>query len=149
MSIRTYLGPVMPRPWGEVGKRGQILLVFGFLWLGSGVGTLISPQPQAWDDVPLLREYPDGWVWIAAGLLSMAYALRPRHITHDGVAFVALYLPPAYRAGAYVLAWIDSLTPLGAIGYPRGWLSALIYLGLVAAVMICSDWDEPLRPKHE
>lgn len=147
--MHTRIRNVTPRPWREVGKRGQILLVFGFLWVGTGVGTLISPRPEAWDDVPLLREFPGGWAWVACGAFAMFYAMRPRRVVHDGVAFVALYLPPAFRAGAYMLAWADSLTPFGAIGYPRGWLSALVYLGLVAAVMICSSWPEPPDHSHK
>lgn len=137
---------LLPRPWCEVGKRGQILLVFGILWLGVGWGTLTQPPPAAWANVPLLATFPDGYVWLLTGAAAVAYAFRPSRLQNDAVGFVALYVMPAYRAGAYLLGWIDSLMPsVGGPGYPRGWLTALLYLAMVAAVMICATWPEPPR----
>lgn len=138
--VRRY----MPRPWCEVGFRGQILLVFGVLWLGVGYGTVTEPAPDVWENVPLLLHIPDGWLWLATGAVAIAYAFRPIRLQRDAVGFVALYLMPAYHAGAYLIAWIDSLsTTVGGPGYPRGWLTALLYLAMVAAVMICARWPEP------
>jgi hypothetical protein len=146
MMLRDWF----PRTWCDVGKRGQILLVFGVLWVGVGFGTVTQPAPSAWANVPLLSTVSDGYAWILTGLLAVAYAFRPVRVTADAVAFVALYVMPAYRAGGYLLAWIDSLSPtMGGPGYPRGWLTSLLYLAMVAAVMICGTWPEPPRASTE
>ena len=138
---------LLPRPWREVGKRGQILLTYGVLWVLIGVGTMTEPAPPAWTVIPLLAAFPLGPAWVVTGLIAIAYAWRPRIIGHDGVAFLALYVMPAYRAGAYILGWVDSLIDgVGGPGYPRGWLTSLTYLAMVAAVMICASWPEP--PHH-
>lgn len=133
---------LLPRPWCEVDYRGQILLVFGALWTLSGIGNATQPPPTWWVNVWMLNGPPQSLyagTWVLTGLVAMAYALRPRMIVHDGLGFVALYLMPAYCAASYLLAWLDYMVAgWGGVGYPRGWLSALIYIGLVFAVMICA-----------
>ena len=57
---------------------------------------------------------------------------------------------PAYRCGAFVWGWLDSWLPLGGgTGYARGWISALIYAAMVAAVMVCSSWPNPYAVRED
>ena len=140
--------PLPPRPPREVGKRGQILLVFGLIWIGLGVGVLTEGEPAYYDQIVPFTWLPEtvrAWLWIATGAVAVAYAWRPRIIAHDGLGFLALYLMPAYRCGAFLWGWLDSRLPLG--GGPGGLgdlASALIYAAVVAAVMVCSSWPNPV-----
>lgn len=143
----------MPRrswaPTLHIGHSGAILLAFGTIWLLTGLGLAIA------GDAPIISTlWPIVWMpiwlrsglWLGAGAVAIAYALRPRWVTHDGLAWGLLYLPPAIRVLAYIIGWIDSLVPdAGGPGYDRGWLSALIYAAMCAAVMICSKWPDPGR----
>lgn len=132
-----------------VGKRRRVLLAVGLLWLLTGIGSLVGPQPLAWQFVPLLRDSPLGAGWLLTGTLAVAVALRPRVLPHDGAGFAALYVMPAVYAAAYLIAWIDSLAPVGGPGYPRGWIAALSYVAICAVVMICSDWSDcPTDEEH-
>jgi hypothetical protein len=137
---------LLPRTWRDVGKRGQILLAVGFLWVLTGMGTLTGPEPPAWANVVMLRDYPVGVAWVATGLLAIAIALRPLRIEHDGAGFLGLYIMPAYYAAAYIIAWVDSLTPfVGSAGYARGWIASISYLAIVSVVLICANWADPPR----
>ena len=139
---------LLPRPPRDVGKRGQILLVFGLVWIGLGVGVLTEGDPAYYDQIVPFTWLPEtvrAWLWIVTGAAAVAYAWRPRIIAHDGLGFLALYLMPAYRCGAFLWGWLDSRLPLGGgPGYPHGWVSALIYAAMVAAVIVCSTWPNPV-----
>lgn len=134
------------------GPRAQVLLILGLIWIMQGVG-LLTPSGEAlgWVHIPLLsgHEHWRAAGWIATGAVGVLFALRPRAIANDGIAFAALYVMPAYRLLAYTLAWLDSLLPLGGHGYSRGWLSALVYLALVRLIVICAGWSDPMPHPRE
>ena len=67
---------LLPRPAREVGKRGQILLVFGLVWVGLGVGILTEGDH-------VLSEY-EGTSALDAGLISSAQAVEHYEITRYG-----------------------------------------------------------------
>lgn len=135
----------LPRTTRQIGRRGVMLLTFGVLWTVIGAGALsssgsISPS--------LIHEYLPAWLraslWIACGLLAIAYAFRPPGLS-DRVGFAALYIMPAVRVLSYTLAWIDYLVPIGGEGYELGWRFAAIYASMLATVVITSGWPEPVR----
>lgn len=137
---------LLPRHFHELGKRGQILLVFGILWMWLGLGVLLYPDPPQYSAIPMISDVPDavrGYAWMISGGVAVAYAWRPRRFDHDGLAFAALYIMPAYRVVAFSLAWLDYVMPWFGFGYSRGLLAALPYAALVGAVMICASWAEP------
>jgi hypothetical protein len=132
--LRDYL----PRPPREVNKRGQILLIFGFIWTVIGVSVYQQPALPGYENL------------LFTGVVAMAYALRPSSITNDGVGFLALYIMPAERAAIFLWGWVESITPGGGPGYGRGLLAGAVYLVLVAAVMVIATWpDPPLNPPTE
>ena len=136
----------LPRHWSELGKRGQILLAFGVIWVGFGVGVLLAPTPPVYDLIPLISGIPGvgrGVAWILTGGIAVFYAWRPRRMVDDRLPFVMLYLMPAYRVVALTVSAIDYLLPGFGPGYSRGLIAALPFAGLVAAVMICASWLEP------
>ena len=129
-------------------KRGQILLIFGLVWIGIGVNVLHDGDPATWAKLEPFQAFSPvmrGWAWIVTGAVAVAYSVRPRIIHHDGLGFLALYIMPAWRVAAFVWSWLDGLLPLGGEGYPRGYLWALTYGCMVAAVMICASWPDPPR----
>lgn len=131
---------LLPRPLHEAGKRGQILTVFGLVWIGIGYGTWVDGDPPTWAGLTPFQWLPYDWrarLWIITGLVALAYAIRPRLIPHDGIGFSALYIMPAWHVGAF--AWTEGH------GYSHGWLWALTYGAMVAAVMICASWPDPPR----
>lgn len=139
---------LVPPQWRVYfGKRRQILLTMGLLWVLLGLGNFVEPPPPAWDSVPMLHNIPPqvfGWTWALTGLIAVAYAVRPHTVDRDGLGFLALYAMPAYSGAAFLISWIDYVTDsVGGPGYSRGWLSALVYVGIGVMVTICSDWEEP------
>lgn len=137
---------LLPRRWGEVNKRGQILLIFGAIWVAIGINVLQAPLPSGWEHIWLFREVPvplRAGAWIFTGLVAMAYAVRPRWIHHDGLGFLALYVMPTERAVGLLWGWLDSVMPFGGPGYPAGILGGLVYLVIVAAVLVIADWPNP------
>jgi hypothetical protein len=147
-----HLRDFLPRPPREVDKRGQILLIFGFIWTVIGVSVYQQPALPGYGN--LLFSHIPLWLragaWIVTGVVAMAYALRPRVITNDGVGFLALYIMPAERAAIFLWGWVESITPGGGPGYGRGLLAGAVYLVLVAAVMVIATWpDPPLNPPTE
>jgi hypothetical protein len=140
---------LLPRPPREVNKRGQILAIFGFIWVVIGVSVYQQPSLPGYENL-LFEQIPTpirAGAWIITGVLAMAYALRPRHITDDGIGFLALYVMPAERAAIFLWGWVEYVTPGGGPGYARGLLAGAVYLTLVAAVMVIATWpDPPINP---
>lgn len=135
-----------PRRLSELNKRGQILVLFGLLWCTIGFSLYSNPNPGDLQHVWLFQVIPfpirvGGW--IGTGLVAIAYALRPKRIEHDGVAFLALYIMPAERVLGFLWSWIDSLVPGGTPGYTRGGYAACVWLVIVAAIMVCASWPNP------
>jgi len=61
---------LLPRPPTEMGKRGQILAVFGLTWIGMGYALLMDGDPVAWARLEPFEWVPAtlrGWAWIATG----------------------------------------------------------------------------------
>lgn len=137
---------LLPRPPRAIGKRGQVLLILGFIWIVIGVNVWQNPDPASWAHLPILHDVPRwirGSAWIVTGLLAIAFAWRPQRIEHDGVGFLALYVMPAERVGIFFYGWLDYVFPFGGPGYSRGLLSAAVYLAIVALVMVCARWADP------
>jgi hypothetical protein len=135
-----------PRNWRELNKRGQILVIFGLLWVAIGYGVWVRPIPTGHENLffASIPTHLRAGAWIATGLIAIAYAWRPRRIEHDGFAFLALYVMPCERAAIFLWGWIDyQLTTIGGVGYEQGLVSALVYLVIVAAVMVCASWPNP------
>ena len=143
---------LLPRPPTEMGKRGQILAVFGLTWIGMGYALLMDGDPVAWARLEPFEWIPAttrGWAWIATGLTAAVWSLRPRSIASDKIGFLALYLMPAWRVAALLWSWVDSFIDLGGVGYPHGWLWALVHLPMVVAVIVCSNWPEPIVTERD
>jgi hypothetical protein len=141
-EVRDWL----PRHWRELNKRGQILIVFGLIWIGIGGSVLWQTDPPGWEYLPFIQDVPRGiraGAWAVTGLAAIAYAWRPHIIRHDGFGFLALYLMPAERAALFFLGWVDYMAPWGGPGYARGLYAALVWLVIVIAVMICATWPDP------
>lgn len=140
---------LLPRPPREVSKRGQILLVFGFIWCAIGFSVWQQPQMPGWENLLFSRIPTDlrAGAWVVTGLVAMAYALRPRTIPSDGIGFLALYIMPAERAAIFFWGSIDyEMTAFGGPGFSRGFFYGTVWLAIVAAVMICARWPDP--PTH-
>jgi hypothetical protein len=146
-----HLRPFFPRPWSHVDSRGQILIVYGVIWVLIGSQVLIEPDPAGWENLPIVSSVPReirALAWILTGSLAILFAWRPRWIAHDGLGFLALYVMPTERVFILVWGWIDSVCPpIEVLGWftlfdgpgdPAGLRSAAIYLAIVAAVIVNS-----------
>ena len=126
--------------------RGQILAVYGLVWVGMGLNVTHDGDPATWSTlVPfnLVPPHVRGGLWIITGLLAVLYAIRPRCIHSDGLGFAALYVMPAWRVLAFTWSWAGAHIDLGGPGYPRGWVWALLHLVMVVAVMRVASWPNP------
>ena len=134
----------LPRKPRALGNRGKMLLVLGAIWVALGVGVITEGDAAVWDRTPLVLI--PSWVraaaWIGTGAYAIAVAWRPILRVRDAGAWTGLYVMPAVRAVCAGIGWIDSHVPGHTEGYERGWLTALIYIAIVAAVRICAGWPE-------
>lgn len=125
----------------RLGFRGRFLLLVGIAYLAQGAASL-----DEWGLAP--HDLAPGWVrallWAAAGAVAIGTAWRPVHSTNP-IGWVALYIPPAAWSASYSISFIAYLAPtLGfPFAYSGGLNYALVWLLVVAAVMVCSDWPEP------
>ena len=143
---------LMPRHPREVNKRGQILAIFGFIWVVIGVSVYQNPTLPGYEHLlfSLIPTPVRAGAWIVTGVVAMAYALRPRSIDDDGIGFLALYIMPAERAAIFLWGYVEYLIPGDSPGYGRGLLAGSVYLVLVAAVMVVATWpDPPINPPTE
>lgn len=125
-----------------------MLTTLGVAWIATGVSIALNSDPAYVElVVPLTWLSPEtrGAGWIITGMVSCAYAWRPRWIAYDVLGFLALYVMPAYRAGAFLWGWLDSWLPLGGgPGYRPGLVQAALAAAMMGVVMICSDWPDPV-----
>jgi len=127
----------------HLGRRGAILLSYGFVWSLIGYGQITSPVPDRRGLKVLLDVMPLhvwGWCWIIAGLVAAVSAFLPQG--RDAPGFVALVLIVLPWMLGYLLSW----WPLGL--YPRGWIAAALYGALTLPVVVVAGWREPPRLKR-
>ena len=106
----------------HLGRRGQVLLIFGTGKICYGLGFLVDP-PQNADGLRLLTEVCSlrhwSWLWIVAGIITAAFAFL--RVGRDGAGFVAALVPPLVWATSYTAAVITG-------DYSRGLWVAIWYL---------------------
>lgn len=126
-----------------LGRRGAILLSYGFVWTIIGYGQISTPQADQRGLTVLLSVMPLqawGWCWVAAGLVAASAAFLPQG--RDAPGFVALVLIVLPWMLGYLISW----WPLGV--FPRGWIAAAVYGALTLPVVVVAGWREPPRRKR-
>lgn len=126
-----------------LGRRGAILLSYGVVWALYGVGQLLRPLPDQRGIRLLLAVLPlNAWAvcWIAVGCVAIVAAWMPTGADYLGFGALLVMLVP------WMLSYLASWWPLG--DNPRGWISALLFLGIAAPVMVVAGWREPPRPRR-
>ena len=128
----------MIRPPRIVGRRGAVLAylaVVDFLFaLSLSRPAPVSERPSAYLFLGRLLLL-EGWaaLWAAVGALLLVGAFVHRL---DRWAFASACLIKIFWGGIYLLGWIA-----GEIS--RGWVNAVVWLGLAVLVMIIAGWPEP------
>lgn len=127
------------------GLRTASMWVCAYIWIGLGIG--------AFQEVPVVRPgvfhltvdaQIRGWLWLATALVAVATSLS-RRLSSLGLAL--LFVMPGLTAVSYASAWVLFKVPGGSPGYPNGWYSSYLYLGLMAWVIITACI--PSRPAAE
>ena len=113
--------------------------------LGAGVASE-EPLPGTYAFHQHLPDFLRMGMWWITGALAVVIAFRPSGRSGDAIAWAALYLMPAVRFISYFMAWVDSMSPYGTIGHPRGWVSGTVYLCIMLTIYTCSGWPEPVPP---
>ena len=131
----------------RLGYRGTVLLIMGIIEVAYGIGLIIYPLPTLPRSYWVLHEmipYPlRAFMWVATGVVACAFAFA-RAPGRDRFGFVALVLMPMVRAASYVTAWVIWLMPLPHhIGYDRGWVAAVFYVGWAGLMMVEAARPEP------
>lgn len=126
------------RPRFLVGRRGACLLFFGVLDL---LYALSLWQPVAESKLSPTARFIAGvaplpwWaaLWALVGIICLAGAACARY---DRIAFSAAIGIKTLWGGVFLLGWLA-----GAI--ERGWVAAVIWLGLACMVGVLAGWPEP------
>lgn len=117
----------------------MILATLGTFWIGTGLATIVAPDPGT--SVPLLTIGTGirATLWIVTGAAAVAAA----HVTQgrDAFGWAALYVMAAWRSIAYghgLLIW--------ALGHPDASFRAVFGLAawaaLIVIIRVCSGWPE-------
>jgi hypothetical protein len=122
----------------KLGVRGQILAIFGLMFILIGINTVLMTtqtpgmfHTYAWAPVRFI------W-WAVPGLLALIASVRvpPKW---DGFGFIALMVPVAIMVASnfgsvalyYVTDLVVFVTGQGTpIGSPYGWQAAFVWFGL-------------------
>ena len=147
----TPLHRAARRATRALGVRGSGLLLIAVIWTLLAVGILTNPDPhtaQPGTFHGLIHPSVLAAGWLTAAGLALTGSLDRRFGSHrDGLALGVATIPPMFYATSYVWAWVVELIPGPPPGFPRGWLSASIYLALVALVwLVASIPDEVPEP---
>ena len=126
----------------SVGRRGTVLTLLGVLWLGMGVGVLVTPSSELYWMLAV-ADVPRGLAWIGTGLLALWFARKPQG--EDAPGYFALYLMPAYRVVAYSVGTWEYLTgaEVGLGGSARGIVQVLMFLTVMILIAVIAGWKEP------
>jgi len=91
-----------------LGPRGTLLLLCGFIWIQTGVGTL-QGYSGAPDDAPhlLIPATIRGSLWIISGIVAIVLC-PTRSIKYHRVAITVLPLMPLVRLISYLFSWMCS-----------------------------------------
>lgn len=131
---------MMNRPFKE-DRRKQFLTVGGIGYASIGFSYVVESTPgrrAAFEWLPLSWT-PDGlgWAWVIGGIMSVAIGLRlSRFNGAQAIAFTLLAMCPAAWAAVFVGATVTHT-------YPPGWVSAILYVVLMAWTLIAAGWDNP------
>lgn len=128
----------MIRPPHVVGRRGAVLAYLAVVDVLFAV-SLCNPAPVAerpsgvrfLGEVLPLQAWAVLWAAVALVLVVGAFVHR-----FDRWAFAAAMLIKTLWGGVYLLGWI-----VGEV--ERGWVNAVVWLGLAVLVMIIAGWPEP------
>lgn len=132
----------------SVGRRGTVLTLLGALWVGMGLGVLVTPSSELYWMLAV-ADVPRGIAWIGTGLLALWFARKPQGV--DAPGFAALYLMPAYRVIAYSVGTWEYMTgtAVGLGGSARGIVQVLMYAAVVFLVAVIAGWAEPGKDPAE
>lgn len=139
MSGRSVRSLFAPRHADRV-----IAATFGAWFLYAAVWLWLIWLDDSSDAVPVFYDWAWPYVFAVAGLVGIAYAIRPqeRHLAAwSGGLMIAALLS---RAFTILASW---LTDQGAISAPRAMLGASVWTILGWALGII--WTEVLRPLNE
>ena len=106
---------------------------------------MATSPPRQGPPPPYLHEMMPIWLlttlWVVSGVLAVIAAFR-RHPSGDGFGFAALVVPPIISAASYAWAWAMSIFGPADAGSATGWVSALIWLSIVALLITVAGWAE-------
>ncbi|MEW2070010.1 hypothetical protein [Streptomyces sp. NPDC007346] len=127
----------------QLGRRGQILLIFGIGKICWGVGFIVTPVEAA-PGLTLLTDRCSlaawAWLWIGAGLGCIVFAFL--RVGGDWLGFLAALAPPSVWALAYGYAAITG-------EYARGTTVAIWYLtSHVGVIMWAATVPEHSVPRR-
>lgn len=127
----------------HVGRRGVFLVLFGGVYLLIGYSyltvaassrLLVKHALRLALNVAPLPVY--GWLWITAGTVAVISGLFTITSPRRPIGFTAAVVMPALWTVVYFAAWIDG-------DVPRGWVSALLFGLLAAAVWVVAGMSDP------
>lgn len=130
----------------RLGRRGQILLIFGIGKICWGVGFIVTPATSA-AGLQLLTDRCSlaawAWLWIIAGTITAGCAFL--RIGRDWLGFLAALAPPSVWALAYLSAVLTG-------EYARGGFVAVWYLtshvGVICWASTVPEYSVPPPPRR-
>lgn len=134
--------PLRGRRWPtkQLGRRGASLLIYGFMWLISGL-PLLFVSPPSLIHVAELRLWAAGFVGSGALAIAAAFRRTPRA---DRFGFLALTLVVTLWIVYALTTWVLHITVGGV--YSVGPVSAIVNILLLVKVNIDAGWSEPMEP---
>lgn len=124
----------------RLGRRGAFLVSLGLAWVAYGFAFLATSRPAAQrEGLTVLSRYvshdAQGFIWLACGIVAVIFGCVWR-VGDDQIGFTALIAPSALWSISYFADWVL------VSDYSRGWVVAVTYAAISAAIYIASGWPE-------
>lgn len=112
------------------------MLLCAYIWVGVGVGQMLElPTLRPGVFHLLIPGIIRASAWWLTAFVALCCAWSDRA---SSIALGLLWVPPAFSLVSYASGWIMAQVPGGNPGYPNGWYSAYLFLGLVGLVIFAA-----------
>jgi hypothetical protein len=128
------------------GKRSKFLIIHAVVYTLIGYSYISINPPTGSTRAATFAWLPDwfptgmvGWAWVIAAAFALWSSVERTPPRSDRLGFAALVAMSLCWAMMFLISWIKGHAP-------TGWVSAAVYAGYAAVIMLIASWPNPVQP---